>query len=294
MSSPGHVHDIALAAWVQGRLQPLAASAVDRHVMGCPECCHRIGRALARTAVADPAVVPPPVGVRLPGGRPDLEQAWSGVRDTLELPRASRLERLLTAAGLPAADAVLAAGAPALRAAWGGVLALVLLFVAAAGLPDGHGYAGTAFLMVAPLVPVAGVALAYSAESDPALEQEVATPYPLLRLVVVRSAAVLAVSLPLVAAAGLLMPARISALWLLPALAFTAAVLAASTWTDAAGPALALSLGWLATVTVTALEGSPLVLLTTGGLSVYLVLLVGGALTFALRARRLCVLGRLP
>ena len=149
---------------------------------------------------------------------------------------------------------MLFASAPAMRAAWLNSVALVLAFVAGAALyGDTRGV--FLFLVGAPLVPMLGVALAYSADSEIALEQEAATPYSPVRLVLLRTVAVLVTSLPLVVVGGLLFPAAVAAAWLVPALGFTAVLLAASTWVDPAKPAVVLATGWVLAVTFASVNG---------------------------------------
>jgi hypothetical protein len=65
---------------------------------------------------------------------------------------------------------------------------------------------------------------------DPALEPEMVTPYPALRLILLRTIAVLALALPAVLLLGLVVPGDAPFAWLLPAIGFVAVVLAA-TWT---------------------------------------------------------------
>ncbi|MEU4573909.1 zf-HC2 domain-containing protein [Nonomuraea sp. NPDC023979] len=79
-------------------------------------------------------------------------------------------------------------------------------------------------LLVAPVLPVAGVAVAWGRAIDPAYEVVAATPRAGLGLLARRTAAVLAVVLPVLAAAGWASGVRV-ALWLLPCLAFTAGTL---------------------------------------------------------------------
>ena len=60
--------------------------------------------------------------------------------------------------------------------------------------------------MVAPLIPVAGVAVAYGPASDPSYEAVLASPYAMVRLVSAADLSVLVTSVPLVVGAGLLLP----------------------------------------------------------------------------------------
>ena len=62
------------------------------------------------------------------------------------------------------------------------------------------------FLTVAPLVPVLAVATAFGPEAGPALEQESAAPYPLARLLLLRTGAVLLAALPVVLVGQLVFP----------------------------------------------------------------------------------------
>jgi DNA-directed RNA polymerase specialized sigma24 family protein len=73
------------------------------------------------------------------------------------------------------------------------------------------------FLIVAPLIPCVAVAVSYDPGIDPALQPDLVTPYPALRLVLLRAVAVLVIALPVVALAGLLVPGWAPSTWLLPA-----------------------------------------------------------------------------
>ncbi|MFE9834814.1 zf-HC2 domain-containing protein [Streptomyces sp. NPDC005551] len=148
---------------------------------------------------------------------------------------------------------VLWAAGPALRGAWAG--AVVLVAVGALALAYGGGFDGARplLLAVAPVVPVAGVALSYGRHADPLHEIAAASPSGGLRLVLTRTAAVLAVSLPLLTAAGLLLPAggpRLpqapsAAAWLLPGLALTLATLALSGYVGCRAASAVVGAGWL-------------------------------------------------
>jgi hypothetical protein len=83
------------------------------------------------------------------------------------------------------------------------------------------------FLAVAPLVPVAGVAMAYGRVGDPAHEITAATPIDPIRLLLLRTAAVTAFSFVLSLLLDVVFSAtRGTGLWILPALALTLATLA--------------------------------------------------------------------
>ena len=63
------------------------------------------------------------------------------------------------------------------------------------------------FLALAPVLPVAGVAVAFGPRTDPLHEVAVAAPYSSFRLLLLRSAAVLTTSLLLAVPAAALLPA---------------------------------------------------------------------------------------
>ena len=137
--------------------------------------------------------------------------------------------------------------ASAFRGVWLAGVAAVLAFAALAAAL-GHARGVWLFLAVAPVVPCLVVASGYDPRMDPALEPELVTPYPALRLVLLRTIAVLALALPAVLLFGLVVPGETAFAWLLPAVGFVAVVLAASTWVSPLRSAIAVSSAWLAVV----------------------------------------------
>ncbi|MFF3685125.1 zf-HC2 domain-containing protein [Streptomyces sp. NPDC002187] len=158
------------------------------------------------------------------------------------------------------ARAVWAAG-PSLHRAW--LVALGLVIAAAFGLAYVAGFGGVqpALLLIAPVVPLAGVGLSYGRHADPLYEIAASTPSGGLRLLLTRAAAVLAVSIPLLTAAGALLPATAdgpgAAAWLLPGLALTLAALALGSCVGCEVAAGALAFGWLAFVAAPVLASLP-------------------------------------
>jgi hypothetical protein len=137
------------------------------------------------------------------------------------------------------------------------VLAVALGAVALA-YGAGSGTARPLLLALAPVVPVVGVALSYGPHADPLHEIAAATPRGGLRLLLTRTAAVLAVSLPLLTLAGLLLPASGApgaAAWLLPGLALTLASLALAGWVGSRAATAVTGGGWCAAVLVPAPAG---------------------------------------
>ncbi|MFI6038786.1 zf-HC2 domain-containing protein [Streptomyces sp. NPDC051315] len=151
------------------------------------------------------------------------------------------------------------AAGPAVRGTW--PVAVLLVALGAVGLAYGAGVeaARPLLLAVAPVVPVLGVALSYGPHADPLHEITAATPSGGLRLLLTRTAAVLAVSLPLLTLAALLLPASGApgaAAWLLPGLALTLASLALAGYVGCRAATSVTGAGWLVAVLAPALTSS--------------------------------------
>jgi hypothetical protein len=123
---------------------------------------------------------------------------------------------------------------------------------------------------------------------DPALEPELVTPYPALRLILLRTIAVLALALPAVLLLGLVIPGEAPFAWLLPAVGFVAVVLAASTWVSPLRAAIAVSSFWLAVVWLLAAQsGSPGAMLQGRAQAGFLALAAASLAIFLVRRHRL-------
>ena len=132
--------------------------------------------------------------------------------------------------------------------------------------------------------PCLVVASSYDPWMDPALEPELVTPYPALRLILLRTIAVLALAVPAVLLFGLVVPGETAFAWLLPAVGFVAVVLAASTWVSPLRAAIAVSSAWLATVWLLAARpGSPESVLQARAQAAVLVLMAPGLVPQAAR-----------
>ena len=187
---------------------------------------------------------------------PIVDEVWSRLAVDLVAPRTSLVERLLARLGASSRDALLVWTAPAFRSSWLAAALVTLGFALwAAAASETRGL--SLFLLVAPLLPVAGVALAYGPEADPVHELSVAAPYSSLRLLLLRTLAVLATTAPLTVVAGALAPGAtaVPAAWLLPGLACVATTLAASTWVGVSRAAVGVAVAWF--VVVVGLAGGP-------------------------------------
>jgi hypothetical protein len=267
-----HASDDVVARYSDGSLPETDAWSLEKHLEGCGTCAARVslaaregaaGVVLAEvrdavlTAVLESApataarhatAASPSVSTPTPAAVPTAPSV-PGVPTAPPVPAASRRPR---AVGGRLGRILWAAG-PALRGAWAGAVALVA--VGALALAYGGGLDGTRplLLAVAPLVPVAGVALSYGRHADPLHEIVATSPSGGLRLVLMRTAAVLAVSVPLLTGAGLLLPATdprlpqapAAAAWLLPGLALTLATLALSGYVGCRTASAVVGGGWL-------------------------------------------------
>ena len=261
MTTAWHVDEAALARWVEGTDGSVTGATVEQHLLTCAEC---------RAKVA-----PDPV----------VDQVWNRVQDAVEVPRVSLLERALVRLGLPGADARIVAVSPAFRGAWLVGLSALLAFVTFAGA-FGEGRGLLAFLAMAPLVPALAVALGYDPELDEALESECATPYSRLRLVLLRSAALVVVAVPAFVTASLLLPGSIAFWWLAPAAVCTVVVLALSTWVAPLTAAGCVGTAWLLLVSAVARRGSATDVLAHDYLATYAAITAAAVLLLVARRSR--------
>jgi len=164
------------------------------------------------------------------------------------------VERLLVLLRVPDHLARLLASTPSMHLSWVGSVAAVLGLAALAADRAGR---VNVFLVLAPLLPLAGVAAAYGPAADPAHDISQAAPVSSFRLMLIRSTAVLVTSSVLSLAASAFLPLegwRIAA-WILPSLAVTVAGLLLSTITDPVRAASIVAFGWVAaTLTLTRLD----------------------------------------
>ncbi len=200
-----HLDEATLRAYVDGHPLSVVGASVEAHLVGCPDCRVRLGELMPRQAV---------------------DRAWSAIRAHIETPRRSLPERLIRWFGVSTETARLLVAVPAFRGAWLLGLFMVTLFAGLAALFAGD-YGMTLFLIVAPLAPVAGVAASFGGDADPCHELVTVTPYSVVRMLLLRTAGVLATSLPVTLLAGLALPgpAWVGVAWLTPAAAGVALIL---------------------------------------------------------------------
>lgn len=221
-----------------------------------------------------------------------LDANWRAISIELDAPRAGRLERALQFFRIPAPVIRVVGATPALRRSW--FLAIVVVVLIGLGAADPASDASLfALLVTAPMVPVLGVALAYGTAADPSHEMQLATPMHGLRLVAIRAATVLVVSIVVIGSLSMMDAAArpVAALWLLPALAVTLASLAVMTVQPPRRAATIVALAWFSAVLVArAAAADPLAAFGAAGQVTALVVTVAAGTAIVARRDRFDVL----
>lgn len=184
-----------------------------------------------------------------------LQRNLDAVLGEISAPPRSRLERALLALRVHEPTARLVAATPVLRTAWLVSVGVALLFASVAAKKTWQaGDQLAIFLALAPIVPVVGVAMAYGPQSDRAYEVSLAAPMSGVRLLLLRTATVLAAAGALSVLAMLAAPTAgwLRLAWLLPGAATTSATLAAATRTSLRRAASVVCVAWLSLVIVIA------------------------------------------
>jgi hypothetical protein len=240
-----HIRSDLLARYASGDVDEAQAYSIEAHLPSCSRCREQIA------PLVDGDV---------------LARAWEGIEERLDAPRRGPVEAGLSRLGVPEHSARLLGATPALRLSWLMACALVLGFAAWAASSGGRGL--VAFLVVAPLLPLAGVAAAYGPDVDPTYEIGLAAPVRSFRLLLIRAIAVLVTTTAMAAVASVALPGMhpSAAVWLLPSLGLTLASLALTTLMRAAVACGSLAVMWLLAVWLGwGLEREPLLVFGWGG-----------------------------
>lgn len=191
------------------------------------------------------------------GPGPDLHRVaanFAAIEAELDAPRPPRLARILRLLGVGDTTIPLVTATPALRRSWIiAVVVAVLFALNAAASSSASGAEGIlAFLTVAPLVPLLGVALAFGPGVDPTHDVAVAAPVDGFRLFLIRAMTVVGASCVFLLLTSWAVPTggwyRVA--WLIPALAVTMVTLAFSTRFDPRIAAGGVAIAWLTIVLV--------------------------------------------
>jgi Putative zinc-finger len=252
----GHPGEDLLASYAAGTAGTVTVWSVEAHLAGCARCRS------ALSAHVD--------GERLAHNRSVL-LVRAAIGD------GSRVRRVLRRCGLPDHVLSLLAATPSLRSSWllsvMGVLAVVAGeaaavrygWITAAGpgrIPGSAGQNLAPFLLVGPLLVLAGVAAAFLPMFDPACRLAAAAPFPGFALLLARSVSALAAALVPVAAAAFLLPGPgwLPVALLLPSLALSALALAAATVLPPRAAAVLAAILWAVPALLLATDGVPLLI----------------------------------
>ncbi|MEU4606268.1 zf-HC2 domain-containing protein [Kribbella sp. NPDC023972] len=222
-----HLGPELLDRYTDGDLDLARQSAVETHLLACADCRQLTAAKAPQDLLAD---------------------IWQGVRIATAQPRMPWPLRLLRKLGLRETDAVVLRASSSLYRPW--LLSLVGAFVIGVGGTMMPAVEQRAFyLLFAPLLPATTVAAAYDG-TDPIRELAVATPFSKLRIALLRTASAVAVALPVVLLAGLVLPfvGADAFAWLLPSLTLTVLALALLTWWTAPVTAWVVAVLWLSAV----------------------------------------------
>lgn len=232
-----HVSEELLRSYHRATTDPTVESSVEAHIVSCATCQRSFSDIVAGG-----------------GGWLMVDEVWSRVVDAIDAPKRSLVERTATRLGLPEHTARLLLATPGLRLSWAAsVLFAVTISLALASGGDGADtILRIVHLLIAPVLPAAGVALAFAPAADPAYEVGAAAPTRGLRLVLLRTAMVVAATviggIPVVIGGGW---SWASVAWLVPAFAVASATLAISTVVPSVWTAAGLSVtAWVAFILV--------------------------------------------
>lgn len=267
-----HLDPEAIRRYAQGTVSLGVAASVEAHLMTCAACRGVIGSYVdARRA----------------------ESIWHEVVDRVDAPRRRWPERMLFRLGVSEATTRLVAATPTLRGPWLLAVAGVLALAASAAQVDERFL--RMFLVVAPLAPLASVAVAFAGGLDPTREIGLAAPYSGLRLLLIRTATVLAVTVPIVAVAGLALPGSLwlAVAWLLPTAGLSCVALALTARMTPVVAVGVVATAWVLVTAPTSFAGRLDISFGFGAQIFWLAVALGGALWLAVTRNAVTIkLGR--
>ena len=227
-----HIDPGVLDGYVAGTLGRAPAASVEAHLMSCVSC----------RATMAPLVAPE-----------RLERNLAAITERVDQPRRNPIERILERLGVPEHISRVLVVTPSERGAWFAGIVFSLLVVAAAEIFSGSERTLFAFLVVAPLLPLAGVTAAITFRHDPLRELVVAVPMPGFKLFLMRALSVLSPTIAVATGASLLVPRQgwEPVLWLLPSFGLIATTLALGSWLPLRAVASTLGAVWVLAATIT-------------------------------------------
>ncbi|MGA9278034.1 hypothetical protein [Ilumatobacter sp.] len=214
-----HISDHDLDRYAHQSISTFTRASVESHLLGCDRC---------RSAL---------IGRSPAGADTRAQEMWAQIADRIDV------------SGRP-----LRSSTTALQVSTASPLLVLATLVVAVGVLVSVGIAATVapraslplFVMLAPVAPLIGAVVAFQTGIDPAGQLAGATPLAAGRLPFFRAMLASGSALLAVAAASVFVSVGLSdvAIWLLPGLALTALVVAASTWVEPRRVALALGCVW--------------------------------------------------
>lgn len=215
-----HPDDPLLHAYTAATLDDTARWSVEQHLTNCTACRERIVQADVPSLDLDDR----------------LDAIWDEVVYEIDArERRTPVERLLLAMGVPDHLARLLSATPSLTLSWllavAGTLAIAVAVARVTYEPSAAASSTPLlFLVIAPLLPLAGVAVSFGPGVDPTYDLELAAPLQAGRLLLTRSVAVLGTTIPLAGLAALALPELdwTVVAWVLPAFALATVSLAMS------------------------------------------------------------------
>jgi len=269
-----HPDEDVLAAYAASVVDEIAAWSLEAHLSGCAQC---------RGAVS----------AHVDAER--LARNRSVLLVSAAIPAAGPVGRLLRRVGVPDHLLRLLAATPSLRRSW--LLAVVAVMSAVSGesillvhiwsRPFGDGV-WVAFVLIAPLLVLAGVAAAFLPVLDPAYRLTAAAPFSGFRLLLLRTLSALVAALVPVVVAAFVVPGPrwLPAALLLPSLALCALALAAGTVVGPQAAAIAAAALWVFPVVLLAATNPALVVVQWHGQTVCAAVLAAAITVVWLRRDR--------
>jgi hypothetical protein len=286
--SPGgagqHAGEGLLASYAAGAVDTSDLWSVETHLTGCAAC---------RSVLS----------AHVDAGR--LARNRSALLVRVAVGDGGRVRRLLCRCGVPDYLLRLLAATPSLRRSW--LLSVVGVLAAVAGeaaavrygwILGGGGRVSRAgyrelvavapFLLVAPLLVLTGVAVAFLPRFDPAYQLAAAAPFSGFTLLLVRAVCALAVALVPVVGAAFVVPGPrwLPAALLLPSLALCAFALAAATVMDPRAAAVTAGVLWTLPAVLLAQGHVPLAIVQRNAQSACAAVIIASAVVLLVRRDR--------
>lgn len=257
-----HPPSSSIESYVAALTSDVEAWSIERHLEACARCrelvCDYTSRAPLRVAV---------------------ETGWQSLATALE---AEASPSTLIASTSHRWHAI---AGPGLRLPWIVAFAALLALATLAGRLGPVG-APPLLLLLAPVLPLCGVAITHGPLLDPTHEISSTTPLAGLELVLLRTSGVLAVCLPAAAIVGAATGRAAPTLWLLPSVALTLTALLLGSVIGVTRASAVVAVIWFAAVVTPAVTAArhPFVL-SSGAWSVWVAAAATAALLLLLRRR---------